>query len=167
MTKLEKLNKAYQDLKDRGEDIEFLILDIQMPTGELERICNPNVKEKINYINKTYSKDLVHANCKDIYIVDYDFVLYSETYTFSEILEFLKDGFQVRRRGWNGKGLSVAMQLGYAEVLANEHTINAFNLQEGDTVKVNPYFQIKDANNVLNTWVPSVSDILAEDWEVI
>ena len=31
-------------------------------------IVNPNVEEKMKYIDRTYNEDLVHANCKDIYI---------------------------------------------------------------------------------------------------
>ncbi|MCC0640207.1 MULTISPECIES: MW1434 family type I TA system toxin [unclassified Clostridioides] len=30
-----------------------------------------------------------------------------------------------------------------------------------------PFFVIKNTLNSFNTWVPSVSDIFAEDWEVI
>lgn len=41
---------------------------IHMPDGETETIINPKVAEKIAYIDKTYNDDLVHVNCKDIYI---------------------------------------------------------------------------------------------------
>lgn len=167
MSRLQELNKHYQELKEKGVELDCLVLDIHMPTDETEIIVNPNVEGKIQYINKTYNEDLIHSNCKAIYITDYTFVESGLTYDFSWALAMLKDGLRVRRKGWNGKGLCVAMQQGYSEVLANPHTVQAFDLEEGDIVEVKPYFQIKDSNNVLNTWVPSVSDLLAEDWEVV
>lgn len=75
--------------------------------------------------------------------------------TYSEVLEGLKAGKAYARSGWNGKGLSVT--------LVRERTIaiHGFALQ--------PFFMLLNSNEkTANTWVPSVSDLLAEDWyEVI
>lgn len=71
--------------------------------------------------------------------------------TFSEVLEGLKAGKSFARSGWNGKGLSVT--------LAPEGAIavHGFALQS--------FFMLFNLNtNTANTWVPSVSDLLAEDW---
>ena len=38
---------------------------------------------------------------------------------------------------------------------------------EQGTVKYNPYMAIKNVDNSMSTWVPSVNDCLAEDWQVI
>lgn len=48
-----------------------LQLRIQMPTGEIETIINPNIKAKIEYINRAYDEDLRLRTCPDIYIVSY------------------------------------------------------------------------------------------------
>lgn len=32
---------------------------------------------------------------------------------------------------------------------------------------VNPHFLIKNVDSTLSTWVPSINDCLAEDWEVV
>lgn len=65
--------------------------------------------------------------------------------TFSEVLEGLKEGKKYQRNGWNGKGLYVT-------------------LREIEGLK--PFFTIVDTVKCdTNTWVPSVSDLLATDWE--
>lgn len=40
-------------------------------------------------------------------------------------------------------------------------------MNEGDLFKCNPYLQIKIVNGSHSMWIPSVDDILADDWEVI
>lgn len=79
MTKLELFNKEYNELKERGTQLECVILSIHMPTGETETITNPNIEEKVKYINKVYDENLVHSNCKDIHIEDYTFVEANKT----------------------------------------------------------------------------------------
>lgn len=36
-----------------------------------------------------------------------------------------------------------------------------------DLVHYNPYFAIKNVNDTVSTWVPSINDCLAEDWYVV
>mgnify|MGYP003581806136 CR=1 FL=1 len=36
-----------------------------------------------------------------------------------------------------------------------------------DLFRVNPYLQIKNADGSHAMWVPSIGDLMAEDWEVI
>lgn len=66
---------------------------------------------------------------------------------FSEALELLKVGKTLRRRGWNGKGLSVHLWIA-----------------DGLTY---PTFRIEDDEHKTNTWIPSISDILSDDWEIV
>lgn len=73
-----------------------------MPTGETEKITNPNVSEKIRYIDKTYSDSLVHANCKDIYITDFSFRLKDEGMNFAEAWKRLRQGDKVKLPSWSG-----------------------------------------------------------------
>lgn len=47
-------------------------LKIQMPTGEIETIINPNISSKVEYIKKAYDDNL-HLNMRpEIYIIDYN-----------------------------------------------------------------------------------------------
>lgn len=69
--KKEELKKEYEKVKDK---VKTIYLFIHMPTGETETIINPNVAAKIDYLDRTYTDDLVHINCKDIYIISYAFI---------------------------------------------------------------------------------------------
>lgn len=112
MTKAE-LMKQYEEAKTEG-DIESISLFIHMPTGETETITNPNVAEKIAYVDKTYDENLVHANCKDIYIED---VLFLAPFSlpelmmlgepcahmsFAQALKVMQDGAKVKLPSWGG-----------------------------------------------------------------
>jgi hypothetical protein len=70
---------------------------------------------------------------------------------FGEALESLKAGFKVARKGWNGKGMYIQLHKG----TDFEHAV------------IEPFLVIKNVKNSFNTWVPSISDLLAEDWEVV
>ena len=70
---------------------------------------------------------------------------------FGQALEELKLGRKVAREGWNGKGVYIQMNTG-----------GNYN----ESSKIMPFFVIKNVQNSFNTWVPSVSDCLAEDWQI-
>lgn len=81
---------------------------------------------------------------------------------FGQALEALEDGKAVARSGWNGKGMFVYLvpaasypaQTGFAKGFFGEMTL----------VPYNPYFAIKNVDDSVSTWVPSVNDCLAKDW---
>jgi hypothetical protein len=87
------------------------------------------------------------------------------TSTFQGALAALKDGQRVKRAGWNGKGMfvylvpaaSYPVQTGAAKA----------HFGEGSMVTYNAYFAIKNVDETVSTWVPSVNDCLAEDWHVV
>jgi len=70
---------------------------------------------------------------------------------FGQALEKLKEGKKVARNGWNGKGMYIQLHKG----TDFEHAI------------IEPFLVIKNVKNSFNTWVPSISDLLAEDWKVV
>ena len=87
------------------------------------------------------------------------------TSSFQGALAALKDGRRVSRTGWNGKGMfaymvpraSYPVQTGAAKA----------HFGEGSMVPYNAYFALKGVDETVSTWVPSVSDLLAEDWHVL
>ena len=88
--------------------------------------------------------------------------------TFGIALELLKKGFKVAREGWNGKGMLVVYQKGYPDgIPCNKQTAEAWKMDEGDLFKCNPYLQIKQVDGSHSMWVPSIGDVLAEDWIVV
>lgn len=84
---------------------------------------------------------------------------------FEEILPMLKRGLPAYRLRWNGNGMFVVMQKGYPKgIPCNKQTAEVWGIKEGDLFRCNPYFQIKNVDGSHSMWVPSVGDILAEDW---
>ena len=101
--KKEELMKQYEELKGKGKEPEMIFLYIHMPTGETETIVNPNVEEKMKYIDRTYNEDLVHANCKDIYIEQaYICADFGPTMMFSDAYMLMKQGAKVKLPNWGG-----------------------------------------------------------------
>lgn len=88
--------------------------------------------------------------------------------TFGIALELLKKGCKVAREGWNGKGMFVVYQKGYPDgIPCNKQTAEAWKMDEGDLFKCNPYLQIRQVDGSHSMWVPSIGDVLAEDWVVV
>lgn len=85
--------------------------------------------------------------------------------SFGLAIAALKEGKRVARAGWNGKGMfvylvppaSYPVQTGAAKA----------HFGEGAMVPYNAYMAIKNVDETVSTWVPSVNDCLAEDWEVV
>ena len=73
---------------------------------------------------------------------------------FGEALHLLKEGKKLAREGWNGKGMFIVFV-----------PSKVINLNEY-LVKFNQHFVIKNVDESVSTWVPSVNDCLAEDWYV-
>lgn len=84
---------------------------------------------------------------------------------FGSALGLLKQGVPVARLGWNGKGMfayyvpaaSYPAQTGVAKEYFGENAM----------VPYNAYMAIKNVDNTVSTWVPSVNDCLAEDWVIV
>lgn len=91
-----------------------------------------------------------------------------ERMDFSDALRQVKAGKRIAREGWNGKGMFVVYQKAYPQgIPCNKQTAIAWGLNEGDLFKCEPYLQIKMANGSHSMWVPSINDVLAEDWYVV
>lgn len=87
---------------------------------------------------------------------------------FSQALELLKRGQRLTRTNWNGANQFVVMQEGYPSgIPANKQTAKVYQMKEGDFFKCAPYLQLRASNGVHYMWVPSISDLFAEDWEAV
>jgi hypothetical protein len=74
--------------------------------------------------------------------------------TFSQALEYLKQGKRVARDGWNGKGMWLKLV---------DHKVRYFT----DAYHGLPWIGIKTADNSFVPWAASQTDLLAEDWRVV
>lgn len=87
---------------------------------------------------------------------------------FADAIRYLKRGSRLTRNGWNGKGLSVVYQKGYPDgIQCNKQTAEAWGMKEGELFKCEPYLQISTTDGSHAMWVPSIRDVLAEDWQFI
>lgn len=85
--------------------------------------------------------------------------------TFEKILPMIKNGKKAKRLRWNGEGMFVVYQKAYPEgIPCNEQTAKAWGMKPGELFKCEPYLQIKLSNGSHAMWVPSIGDILADDW---
>jgi hypothetical protein len=88
-----------------------------------------------------------------------------EGMTFGQAIEAMKAGQKVARAGWNGKGMFAYY------VPANSYPVQTgaakSHFGEGAMVPYNAYMAIKNVNETVSTWVPSVNDVLSDDWSIV
>lgn len=85
--------------------------------------------------------------------------------TFGDALQALKAGKRVARAGWNGKGMFVYYVRAAAYLAQSAAAIEYFG--ENAYVPYAPYLALKGVDEKVSTWVPSINDVLAEDWVVL
>ena len=78
---------------------------------------------------------------------------------FSEALQKLINGYKIARKGWNGKGM-------YAYYITDNFSCIPKEHQAGVPVTRNT-FGLLAADGSFGPWVPSTSDLLANDWGVV
>lgn len=86
----------------------------------------------------------------------------SEKFDFGKALQLLKDGFRVRRSGWNGKGMWVEIVgMGMWDLLDSmgERTQDQKPCRR-------PWILMRTADDSFVPWLASQTDVLAHDWEV-
>lgn len=83
---------------------------------------------------------------------------------FGDVIVALKAGKAVARQGWNGKGMFVYLVPAGAYPARTGVALAFFGEQ---AVPYNPYMAIKNVDSTVSTWVPSVNDCLAEDWQEV
>ena len=71
---------------------------------------------------------------------------------FGKAIEMLKQGKAVTREGWNGKGMHVVISKLYtpSNIQVNNDCLLLFNVTKK-----------------YNTWVPSITDLFADDWGIV
>jgi len=90
--------------------------------------------------------------------------------SFGWAIEAMKRGEKVCRRGWNGKGMWIALGKGQDNLPAkdfwNEHSKQQA-VDNGGSANVLPYILFCTAQgDILMGWLASQTDMLSEDWEI-
>jgi hypothetical protein len=105
---------------------------------------------------------------------------------YGEALQLVKEGKLAQRAGWNGKGMFIFMRPG--DTLKTSFILQVKSLPESvkkwideniddkvnqgesglQDVVFTPYLCLKAADNsIVNGWLASQTDMLAEDWQTI
>lgn len=95
--------------------------------------------------------------------------------TFEQILPLLKEGYAVRRSGWNGDGLMVFKQVPAhinSDIIPKMQSLpdeaKRLILRSGDHIDYVSQCLIFNAHTgQANSWVPSISDVFANDWMLV
>jgi len=74
----------------------------------------------------------------------------NEALTFGEALTLLRSGHRIRRAGWNGKGMWLALQV------PDAHSKMSL-----------PYIYMSTVQGDLVPWLASQTDVLSDDWELV
>ena len=73
----------------------------------------------------------------------------SNSFNFGDALAFLKAGGQVCRKGWNGKGQYIQLQV-----------------PDANSKMKKPYIFICPVDGELVPWIALQTDLLANDWQI-
>ena len=79
--------------------------------------------------------------------------------TFGEAIEALKNDLAVRRKGWNGKGIFIALK---RPTDTSDMTHAYIYIDTTELLTDNPY-----APKDVVPWLASQTDMLASDWEIV
>ena len=94
---------------------------------------------------------------------------------FGEVIEALKRGEMATRMGWNGKNMFIVKQISSEipqDIIPKLQSLpqSAKNLIVGYypmPLKYQHQLLIIKADSTADSWIPSVSDIFAEDWIIL
>jgi len=98
----------------------------------------------------------------------------SFTLTFGEAIEVLKAGKLVARLGWNGKGMFIVKQI--PSVIGIEiipkmqslpQSVKDVLIERSQPITYESQMLIINSNGRADSWVPSSSDVFAEDWIIL
>lgn len=99
----------------------------------------------------------------------------TETYNFGQTIAFLNGGKAMARLGWNGEKMFIVKQIpqtiaGIAITAINSLPESAKNLLRDRNIpylKYNNQILIINKDGEVNAWLPSSSDIFANDWFIV
>ena len=98
-----------------------------------------------------------------------------QSLSFGDAIEVLKQGGAIRRTGWNGKGLFVIKQVPAhieSDIIPKMQSLpqSAKDLilkGKGFIDYTNQCLLYNENTGQADSWVPSIGDVFAEDWEIV
>lgn len=84
---------------------------------------------------------------------------------FEDTISLIKQGYCLRRRGWNGEGMFIFLVKGSTFNVNREPLLSI--LGEGTEVNYHAHIDMRTADGTIVPWLASQTDLLAYDWEVV
>jgi hypothetical protein len=97
-----------------------------------------------------------------------------ENVNFGKAIEALKEGKKVAREGWNGKGLFIFKQIPanigleiIPKMTSVPQSVKDTMIERCQNLNYRNQCVIVNSNGDVDNWVPSISDVFAEDWIIV
>lgn len=137
----------------------------------LGREIKPATDEEDGYLVE-YDNGYKSWSPKDVFEKAYHEV---KGMNFGEVIEALKTGLAARRKGWNGKGLFIVKQVPShitGDIIPKMQSLpqsakDILMSRETPHIDYTNQMLIINPDGRADSWVPSSSDVFAEDWEVV
>ena len=166
-TPVERMHLEYDELRDKNSKLYGFIKNEKFETLSSE------------------IKALLYA--QDVAMADYMNLLATRTtlmesggrgmgsFSFGIAITLLERGFVLRREGWNGKGLVVFKQVPAhitSEIIPKMQSLpqaaKEFIMRSKEVIDYTSQCLIyNDTTGRADSWVPSISDVFARDWELV
>ncbi len=89
---------------------------------------------------------------------------------FGQVIEALKEGKKVTRKGWNGKGMFLWLKPAAtikSEWCKDPILKSIVDSNGGETEALGTVCMKTADNKILTGWLASQTDMLSEDWEIV
>ncbi len=86
-------------------------------------------------------------------------------YSFSFALDLLKNGDKLARKGWNGPDQFIFLVPGSVFKVNRPPLLGIY--PEGTEITYHAHIDIRNQQGVIVPWLPSMGDVLAEDWHTV
>lgn len=138
--------------------------------------------------NPYANNDDMHSRNEEGYLVEYPDgykswspkTVFEATYKESNLIDFgkaidsLKQGLAIRRKGWNGKNIYVVKQVPQSIPSDVIPKMNSLPKSAKDKILAgvghidytSQCLIINETTGRADSWVPSISDVFADDWEI-
>nr|DAF76327.1 MAG TPA: Protein of unknown function (DUF2829) [Caudoviricetes sp.] len=166
-TPLDRMNIEYKEESERFE--------------KGEKFINSMNFDKLNYLAKTLLSAQNKSQREYCYLLWDRIAQMSDKkvllngYDFGTAIKFLKAGGAIRRAGWNGKDTFVIKQVPNSikeDVIPNMQSLpqiakDILMSRNSPHIDYTNQMLIINPDGRADSWVPSSSDVFAEDWELV
>ena len=88
-----------------------------------------------------------------------------DLFDLGQAIQYLKNGFKVARKGWNGKNMFLFLVPGSTFKVNRAPLLGIY--EEGTEINYQPHVDMKTADGTIVPWICSQSDMLVEDYFII